>query len=200
MTVFAISEAKNNAELIEECVELGYLHKDWVTLDPTWGDGRFWSNWMPDTLIPLDLDRSKSPSGLSVDFRDIRWKPKGGYDAVVFDPPYKYSGTPALGKFDERYGIQKYERWQEREALILDGIAECVRVLARRGFLLIKCQDQVCSGKVRWQTKTFSSRAEDLGCRFVDHLLLPSYRPQPKGRSQKHARRNYSSLLVMQKL
>ncbi len=200
MTVFAISKAKNNAELIEECAQLGYLHKDWVTLDPTWGDGRFWANWMPDTLIPLDLDRSKSPSGLAVDFRDIRWKPKGGYDAVVFDPPYKYSGTPALGKFDERYGIQKYQRWQDREQMILDGISECVRVLRPRGFLLVKCQDQVSSGEVRWQTFTFTKHAESRGCRLVDHFLLPSYRPQPKGTSQKHARRNYSSLLVLQKM
>lgn len=72
-------------------------------------------------------------------------------------------------------------------------------VLKPGGMLLVKCQDQVCSGKVRWQTIEFAGHAVELGSRLVDQLHLPSYRPQPAGRRQIHARRNYSTLLVLRK-
>lgn len=94
MTVMAISTARNNAELIEECAQLGYLTDTDLVLDPTYGLGRFWT---------------------------------------------------------------------------------------------------------RWQTIEFTNHAVGLGSRLVDQLHLPSYRPQPAGRRQVHARRNYSTLLVLQK-
>jgi hypothetical protein len=89
--------------------------------------------------------------------------------------------------------------WQDRMQLCRDGITECVRVLRFKGFLLVKCQDQVCSAQVRWQTHDFAAHAESLGCRLVDALYLTSYRAQPEGRSQQHARRNYSTLLVLRR-
>ena len=83
-------------------------------------------------------------------------------------------------------------------ALIRAGIGECARVLAD-GYLLLKCMDQVCSGKVRWQTDEFTEHARRCGLGKVNKSDFPSYRPQPSGRSQKHARRNTSSLLVFQR-
>ena len=88
---------------------------------------------------------------------------------------------------------------QDRMRLCIDGITECHRVLKPGGHLLVKCQDQVCSGHVRWQTIEFAGHAVELGSRLVDQLHLPSYRPQPAGRRQIHARRNYSTLLVLRK-
>jgi hypothetical protein len=49
---------------------------------------------------------------------------------------------------------------------------------------------------VWWQTDMVTRRAEDAGLTKVDALLFMSHRPQPEGRSQQHARRNYSTLLV----
>ncbi len=76
---------------------------------------------------------------------------------------------------------------------------EAHRVLTPGGYLLLKCQDQVCSGQVRWQTREFADHAEQLGMRLVDALHLLGHRPQPAGRRQVHARRNYSTLLVLRK-
>lgn len=106
------------------------------------------------------------------------------------------SGTPASGEFDERYGVDVISTWQERHELIRAGITECARVLRAGGMFLLKCQDQVCSGHVRWQTDEFTRHAESLGLVKVDRFDLIGGRPQPEGRRQVHARRNTSTLLV----
>lgn len=195
----AISTATNNAELMMQCRDLGYLHDDWRVLDPTHGCGRFWTHWKPRRLIACDLDLNRSPFGQAVDFRALPF-PDRHFEAVVFDPPYKLNGTGGSHASDDSYGVAtKGIRWQDKHATIRDGITECWRVLADGGYLLVKCQDQVCSGQVRWQTIEFTQHAVALGCRLVDMLHLPSYRPQPDGRRQVHARRNYSTLLVFTK-
>ena len=65
--------------------------------------------------------------------------------------------------------------------------------------LLIKCQDQVVSGAVRWQTRIFADHAEAQGFQLVDALHVQGSRPQPDGRRQVHARRDYSTLLVLER-
>lgn len=200
--VMAISEAKNNAELIAECAQLGYLDRTWVTLDCTYGKGRFWTEWKPDHLNLVCSDLNPSDRHVSkVDFTCMPYA-DDAFDAVVFDPPYKLSGTshnrgPASG--DASYGVSSYVPIFERHSLIFDGLDECMRVLKSGGYLLVKCQDQVSSGRVHWQTRLFAGHAEALGATLVDMLHLPSYRRQPKGTRQLHARRNYSTLLILRK-
>ena len=201
MTVYAISDRINNAQLIADCFTLGYLHDGDRVLDPTFGLGRFWSANRPVELVGCDVNVERSPIGYSIDFRSLPW-PDGDFDAVVFDPPYKLNGTPSQGgpaTSDADYGADTYTRWQDRHAVILAGITECVRVLRTNGYLLVKCQDQVSSGKVRWQTRIFADHAESVGCELVDMLHLVGGIPQPTGRRQVHARRNYSTLLICRK-
>lgn len=203
--ILAIGGYRNNAELIVAARDLGYIHGR--VLDPTWGLGRFWTLWMPDELVPLDLDPVKSPSGIPADFRDLRWARTGEFDTVVLDPPYKLNGRPGRGgpaTSDSDYGVDKYRTADQRMQLIRDGITECARVLAprRRGrprsHLLLKCQDQVNSGRVVWQTIEFPQHAETVGLRLVDRLDLVGGRAQPPGSRQQHARRNHSTLLVFE--
>lgn len=200
-----MSTARTNAELIEQCAELGYLRAEWLTLDPTWGSGKFWTKWRPDWIVGSDLDPALSPIGVSRDFRDLPYRTDGqsGIEAVVLDPPYKLNGT-STGKgpatSDESYGVHGPNvSWQDRHELIRDGISECVRVLKPKGMLLVKVQDQVCSGAKRWQTREFADHAESLGCRLVDMLHLPGGRKQPEGRRQVHSRQNYSTMLILRK-
>lgn len=196
MTVLAAGTWRNNAELIRDgVVPLGYLRDEDRVLDPTYGLGRFWALWQPATLVACDLDRAKSPLGRSVDFTAMPWA-DGWFDAVVLDPPYKLNGTGGSHASDAGYGVADSISWQDRHALICEGISECARVSRRH--LLVKCQDQVCSGRVRWQTRIFADHAETQGCRLVDRFDLASYREQPPGRRQVHARRNYSTLLVFE--
>ena len=198
--VLAIAEAKNNAELIAQCAQLGYLQDDWLVFDATYGKGRFWTEWQPKRLITNDLDQNTNAQ-MHADFTDLPM-PNDSMDAVVFDPPYKLSGTPSgegPASGDESYGVKgKYVPVRERHNLMLDGADECARILKRGGYLLIKCQDQVSSGRVHWQTFMMWDHMSDL--ELVDMLHLRGYRKQPKGRRQLHARRNYSTLMIWEKM
>jgi SAM-dependent methyltransferase len=193
VTINAVHKWKSNAELIVGLHVLGYIRKDDRVLDPTYGFGGWWQEWHPNHLVAHDLYTLDG-----VDFRDLPHK-DGEFDVVAFDPPYKLNGT-ATPEVDNRYGVGEYASRQDRHQLIRDGIDECARVLKPKGILLIKCQDQVNGGKVRWQTREFADHAEQKhGMTLIDMLFLVGGRPQPEGRTQQHARRNYSTMLVMRR-
>lgn len=75
-----------------------------------------------------------------------------------------------------------------------------------RGYVLVKCQPQVCSGQVRWQDREFAAHGESLGMELVDRFdLLGTSRPQPprtradgEVSRQQHAWGRPSCLLVLQ--
>lgn len=180
----------SNAHLIAAVAALGYIPSP--VLDATYGLGNFWTEWKPDVLRTNDL---YTPAEYDYDFTVLPFV-RREFATVVFDPPYKLNGTPS--KPDEPYGAHRVEKWQDRMRLIADGTAECARVADQ--FLLVKCMDQVSSGAVRWQTDVVTYAAGRAGMGKVDQFnLLSTPRPQPKGRRQVHAARNYSTLLVFQR-
>jgi hypothetical protein len=193
--VLSIDKWPTNGHLIADMARLGYING--TVLDPTYGKGRFWSEHRPDHLIASDLVADRSPIGHGVDFTKLPY-PEGTFDTVVFDPPYKLNGTPDLA-MDEAYGTDVPTRWQDRMTLIADGLTECARVLRFGGHLLVKCQDQVCSGHIRWQTDMVTDHLAERECFKIDRFDILSYRPQPPGRKQVHGRRNSSTLLVFVK-
>jgi hypothetical protein len=199
--VRAIGTRTTNAEAIVDCVTLGYLGHDRITADVTYGLGGFWKLWRPSELVffASDLDIARSPAGESIDFTALPYE-TASMDTVVFDPPYKLNGTSTEGSpSDERYGVDKTASIMQRHGLMLDGLTECIRVTKPGGFILAKCQDQVCSGKMQWQTHMMALHGGMIGARLRDSLFVQSYRPQPLGRVQKHARRDYSTLLIFEK-
>src|SRR5688572_7157801 len=99
--VVATARWATNADLIADVARLGYL--DGVVLDATHGEGNFWTVWQPEILVTNDVNPEKGAQH-QYDFRKLGWG-ECEFDAVVFDPPYKLSGTPSLGEFDYRYGI-----------------------------------------------------------------------------------------------
>lgn len=201
--IYRFTNARNNAELIVLARMLGYIPPRGRILDPTYGKGRFWSLWAPwalwgpEHLIKSDL-KPRFPDVLAHDFTKLPHQDRV-FDAVVFDPPYKLNGTPTPDGPDADYGVDVKMSTAERHDLCARGIVECARVTANGGFLLIKCQDQVASNKVHFQTHDFAALAEQHGCGLVDMLHLPSKRAQPTGRRQLHAHANYSTLLICRK-
>lgn len=194
VTVPAVFAWKTNGDLIADVARLGYL--DGLVLDPTYGRGKWWTKYRP-RLVYSDVNPHDADVATD-DFTALHW-PDEYFDAVAFDPPYKLNGTPG-GDVDDRYGVGEPTRWQDRMFLCRRGAIECARVLKPGGYLLWKCQDQVCAGRVRWQTHDFV----DLACQRLDLDLVDRFdmlgttRPQPAGR-QVHAHGRPSTLLVFQK-
>ena len=197
--VLAIDYWPTNGHLIADLARIGYLRREWRTLDPTYGYGTFWGVWQPDELVACDLLPEKSPIGYSVDFTALPFENRS-FDAVVYDPPYKLNGTPSdTGGVDERFGVdgERYTRWQDRMTLIRAGARECARVT--KTMLLVKCQDQVVSSKVRWQTKAVADEVEPLGFGLRARFDFLGGREQPGRRTQKNPRSRSSQLLVFQR-
>jgi hypothetical protein len=199
MTILTATAWKDNAEMMAAVHELGYL--DGSVLDCTYGLGTFWNVYQPVRFVGTDL---KSTTGLypSVDFTNMPFG-DGYFTNVVFDPPYKLNGTPDPS-VDARYGVDRKTRWQDRMALMADGLVECARVADKR--VLMKCMDQVVSGKKIFQTIEMTQVAGMCGMHLVDRFdLLHAPRPQPainpdgSTRYQQHTQQNYSTLLVFEK-
>lgn len=194
MTVLAATRWTTNAEMIEACAELGYLRREWLTLDPTYGRGIWWKKWAPERLICTDRD--------TVDFRALPY-PEASFDAVVFDPPYVCVGgrtTTGTPDMHDRYGLTDAPTSPAKlQRYINAGLTECARVVKPRGPVLVKCQDYVSSGKLWIGTHHTLTHGLVLGLELVDRLeMITSPRPQPPGRRQVHARRNLSTLFVFQ--
>jgi SAM-dependent methyltransferase len=201
VVVLAAHYWNSNADLMRDVSRLGYLGNDAsMVIDVTYGRGNFWTKYRPPWLVKCDLRPLPKLDFAGVDFRNLPFSDDSA-DVVVMDPPYRLNGTPDQGDFDDRYGIQETMSWQQRMAMIHDGIKDCARVVAPGGYFLLKCQDQVCSGQVRWQTIYFAQQANACGLTLVDRFdMLPkSPRPQPGGRRQVHAHGRPSTLLVFQK-
>lgn len=191
--VLAIGDWKNNAELMLSVRDLGYLDDDHDVWDATVEAGKFWKLWRPAKLIATDLNPEfTDPAYGPIDATATPWADRQWHH-VVFDPPYKLNGTPSAP--DVPYGVADGATNGARLSLLEAGVRECARVLGD-GYLLVKCQDMVAGGRVRWQTDIATRAAEAAGLRKIDALLFRSYRPQDPERGQQHARRNYSTLLV----
>lgn len=189
--IYSASYWPTNSHLIADCARLGYIKG--LTLDATYGLGNFWKVVRPRKLVGVD---KYTPADVSADFTRLPFADKT-FETVVFDPPYKLNGT-SYESGDSKYGVDKPATWQERLQLMQLGMRECHRVLARKGYLLFKCQNQVAWSKKRWQVDMFSNEGYVLGLEKVDQFsFLTNPRPQPM--AQKRSRQNYSSLLVFRK-
>lgn len=221
--VLAMHRWRDNGEMIADVARLGYL--DGAVLDVTYGRGTFWKVFKPRALTGLVYPdrmvfyragermwtRRQQVDMRSLDYPDETW------DSVVLDAPYKLNGKPDPD-VDERYGVHEPVARQEKLELMMAGVKECARVVRLRGFLLVKCMDQVESGRQWWQTDMVTAAALEGGqYRKVDRFdLLGKARKQPmaekrtvlkdgtvklrKARKQRHAHGRGSTLLVFQRM
>ena len=193
----AVHPWPTNGHLIADVASL-YLHPDDTVLDATYGRGGFWTEYRPPNLITNDLN-GLLMAEYTHDFRNLGFD-ANTFDVVAFDPPYKLSGTPALGDFDNRYGIDEPATRTDRLALISDGFIECMRISKR--LVLAKCQDQVNGGRIHWQTHMLHQAAYNSysDWRLLDRFdMIGTSRPQPSGTRQVHARGRGSTLMVFGK-
>lgn len=197
--VLAATHWPSNADLIVDCVRLGYLSITQRVLDPTYGQGTWWNKWQPSPNLFTHYNRDEDGS-------DFRWLPHldGAFDAIAYDPPYVSVGgrtTTGLPEYHARYGmVDAPTSPAELQELINQGLTEMYRLVRVNGFVLVKCQDYVSSGKLWLGTHHTLTHALSLGFTCFDRLEhVGGVRPQPPGRRQVHARRNLSTMFVLQK-
>lgn len=191
----AAGEWPTNAALIADVARLGYLQLDWQTLDPTYGQGNWWTVWRPNYLVTSDLHKG------DVAHDDFRQLPHcdDSFDVVAYDPPYVCPGgktTSTIKGMHQAYGMAgtDFRTPAELQEIINAGLDEADRV-ARR-YILCKCKDYVWSGKLWLGTHHTLTKALELGLECVErfeHVGEPG--PQSQKR-QVHARRNLSTLFV----
>jgi len=190
------AERVTNGQLVADCARLGYLPEP--VLDPTYGFGGMWSDHRPDLLLAFDTNPDR---GVAV--ADLAALPLADHSvgSVLLDPPYRLGGKPTSnhsGGMDDRYGIDRYRPADTVANMYRSGIIEAARIVRNGGYVLIKCQDQISSGRLHLQTVDVITVGKEIGLKVVDLLHIVGGRPQPPGRRQVHARRNYSTMVVLQ--
>jgi len=159
----------SNGDLIAAAAKYGYLGDiDTHVVDMTYGEGNFWTRYRPTNLIGHDKFK-----GDGVDFCDLPYDDVS-LPTIVFDPPYISTGNRATSTTDDlydRFGIGDLSGYASVRALIDLGLAECSRVLAPKGHLLVKCMDYTESGRKHWSTFDTYATARLLGLRMVDRII-----------------------------
>jgi len=191
--IYAVGEWKNNGEMIADAAAMGYVPG--LVLDATYGRGTFWKTFRPERLVTNDIVVGRADH--CYDFRHFPREWERTFDCVVLDAPYKLNGTPSGDENDKRYGVDVKAKVPRRLRMQHEGLIECERIVRVGGFVLVKVQDQVASGRVHWMTRALPITAELHDLRLVDEFLYVTKKPRPQPvANQVHARRNVSSLLV----
>lgn len=192
--VLAATAWRTNAEMVAEVARL-YLNDDDRVIDLTYGEGGWWKVVRPNGQV----------AAWQGDFRQTPL-PSDHFDVVCYDPPYVSVGgraTSTIKSFHARYGMDITPTTPAalQAEVIEPGLAEAHRIVRVGGLVWVKCQDYVSSGRLQpgtyWTTQYALAR---LGMELVDRIEhLSGVRPQPPGRRQVHARRNYSTLLILRR-
>ena len=185
-----------NEDLIPSVLNI-YAKNGYKIADVTYGNGNFWKK--------IDLNKYVFfPSDLKtgIDFRALPYS-KEVFDIVAFDPPYMHgSPAPLNEELDKTYRNNHKGGWgyQYVYDLYQAGIQESARVLKSNGVCLVKCQDQIESGKNYFDHIVIYNMAIEMGMRVEDLFILTRNGiPLMRHSYQKHARKNHSYLWVFRK-
>lgn len=160
--------------------------------DVTYGRGVFWKN----------VDHSKYELFTSdlmggTDFRSLPFV-DGDLDALVLDPPYMHGGSTIKESINKCYRNENTSH-ESVIRLYTAGILEAARVLKKQGVIIVKCQDEIESGKQFFSHSELVTILQLLGFAVIDLFVLvqqtvPTIRF--KDTDQKSARKNHSYALV----
>jgi methylase of polypeptide subunit release factors len=220
VTVLAATPWRTNAEMIEAVVELGLIKPTDRIVDLTFGRGKWWTNYKHSGELWANVDPAADDSVLADIFArlgvqhwtcrdytdaDAWFTLRQQFDVVVFDPPYVSMGgrdTSTIPEFMDRYGLKVAAASPARlHDYNFEGMRVAYDLLRPGGFVMTKVMDYVSSGRLQPAAHWMYRDATDLlGMTLHERLIhLGHSRAQPPGRSQQHARNNYSMLYIFQK-
>lgn len=183
-----------NADLFPQVLSL-YVKKGSTIADVTYGKGVFWRKVKLSEYKLIASDLKTGTDMCKLPYKD------GTIDAVVIDPPYMPTEQTGVSQISDYYGIErKFEKNKWDKAVLElyhNGMLEAKRVLTKKGVLIVKCQDMVCTNKqvlVHVDLINFMSK-HDFKCEDIFVLVQSNKRKHPQKR-QLHARKNHSYFLV----
>lgn len=205
-----------NSEVFPKVLDLHVSDGETIA-DVTWGKGVFWKD--VDTgqyeLYASDIDPKKSPSGYSVDCRNLPYE-DNSLDVVVLDPPYA-EGFYRRNKDMLAGGDGSHEQFRKNysngEVLDTNGSKyhqavldvyykagmEARRVLKDDGTFIVKTQDEVSANTqelTHIQITNFYEGKLDFYTRDL-FVTVRSNTPAVSGMNEQvHARKNHSYFLV----
>jgi tRNA G10 N-methylase Trm11 len=201
-----------NAEIFPQVLKL-HVPVGSKIADVTWGRGVFWKNIDKNDYQVLATDIA-----MGVDCRSLPYE-DGSLDCVVLDPPYMegfyrknnahkagtgthaelaqaYSNGDEVNSDTQNSGTKKWH------AAVTDmyfkASDEALRVLKKKGVLIVKCQDEVSAGKQWFTHVEIINELEKKGYYSKD-LFVVVRRNKPgvsRLKKQIHARKNHSYFLV----
>lgn len=180
-----------NAGLIKNVSALYFTDGDRIA-DVTYGKGAFWRK-----VDKTKYDIVGSDILTGTDFRDLPYKDKE-FDHSVIDPPYARI-TNLQGMVD-CYNTTRFTTHEEIIKLYEDGLTELSRITKKNGYILCKCQDEICGCRQRWSHTEIKDIAERLGLYAKDLFILVNDKKPKVIRRQQHARKSHSYLWVFQVL
>ena len=185
----------DNSELFPDILELYCKDGDTIA-DVTYGKGVFWKH----------IDKSKYTLHFSdiqngIDYNNL---PYGdlSIDALVLDPPYMghNGGKTYATARNYNVDVKKYDK-KYIDVLYNGGISEAKRVLVKKGLLIIKCQDEIQSGKQNLNHCKIIDNCTNEGFIVEDiFILVQKNTPIMRHDYQIHARKNHSYFIVFRKM
>jgi tRNA G10 N-methylase Trm11 len=181
----------DNGDLFLNILSL-YVPEGSVVADVTFGKGVFWKNVDTSKYV---LKASDLMDG--IDFRSLPYE-DGSIDALVLDPPYMHDGKSVHKSLQTSYQNHTVQGGHASVMrLYAGGIIEAARVLRKNGILIVKCQDEIESGKQRWSHVELIHLLEMFGFEVIDlFVLLQDHDPILQHKGQQHARKNHSFAIV----
>jgi len=196
--VILTAKVANNSQVFNEILSL-YSKEGNTIADVTYGTGKFWKETDSNKykLLASDLSEGTDCRNLSYDDNSI--------DILVFDPPYIYNPKRTVKlSISDTYNINETLDLPDNNAVLQlyqDGMKEGCRVLKKNGYMIVKCQDIIESGKQKWNHIGIFNFANDLGLRAEDlFVVVQQSIPCQRWKVQKHARKNHSYFWVFKSL
>jgi hypothetical protein len=199
MLIKSVSDDQD--EIIQSIMQLCGI--DRFDADLTYANGGFWKN-LPQPAMKFDID-PQTPDTVEANSTDLPL-PQSCVNSIMFDPPfltYVKQGREHDSVMARRFG--GYWKYDELEMHYSQTISEAHRILAKKGILVIKCQDIIHNHRMhcthlnvmKWAEGKF--RLKDLFILTAKHRIPIPPTEGHKPKVQKHARIHHSYFMVLEK-
>lgn len=147
---------------------------DRFEVDPCYSKGNFYKREVPEPKYCFDI-APQNDDVIKADARELPFAP-GTVKSLIFDPPFLATKGPSLKQADASNLILKrfsvFPTEPELFKFYWQALKHFYDILAPKGFLIVKCQDKVSSGKQYFSHIYIHNMALELGFYPKDLFVL----------------------------